>query len=150
MWKKCLVYIDDIIIFSTNFNDHLLALGEVFTALKKANLRVKPEKCHFLQSEVTFLGHVLSENGIRPDPSKTRDVLEFPVPHNVNTLQKFLGLVQWFRKFIKDLAFIAKLLFTLLRQDVKFEWTEVHQSAFEQLKGIFTTPPSIAVSSFYT
>ena len=88
-----------------------------------------------------FLGHVLSYDGIAPDPNKVKDLLEFQVPSDVKTLQRFLGLVQWFKKFVKHLAHIAKPLFTLLQKETAFIWTDTHQKAFEKLKNSFVSPP---------
>ena len=140
-WIKCLVYIDDIIIFSATFEEHLKALEDVFKALKTANLKVKPEKCQFLQSQVLFLGHLVSSQGIRPDPAKIQDLLDFPPPTSVKGVQQFLGLVQWFKKFIPNLAKTATPLYRLLRKDTPFDWTVAHQTAFE-----FQTPADRAGS----
>lgn len=147
-WKKCLVYIDDIIIFSDSFDEHLVALGEVLAALERANLKVKPEKCHFLQSNISFLGHIISPEGIKPDPAKVQDLVDFPIPNSVKQIQKFLGIVQWFRKFIPELAQTAKPLFSLLKKDDAFVWSSEHAVAFEKLKSAFTTPPILALPRF--
>ena len=81
-WDICLVYIDDLIIFSRTFDDHLLHLEQVFKRLREAHVCLKPSKCHFIQPEVQYLGHIVSAKGLRPNPSKLRAVEEFPTPQN--------------------------------------------------------------------
>ena len=79
-WKRCIIYIDDIILFSTTFDDHLTTIREVFDALTKANLKIKPSKCTFVRPELNFLGHVISANGISPNPDKIIALQSYPVP----------------------------------------------------------------------
>ena len=92
-WTTCLVYIDDIIIVGRTFDEHLNNLQHVFERLKQAGLKVQPHKCQFLQQQVTFLGHVISPNGISPDPAKTSKVEQWPTPTSKTEVQQFLGLV---------------------------------------------------------
>ena len=84
-----LVYIDDLIVFSESFYDHLVRLREIFNRLRSANLKLKPKKCAFVKPEVSFLGHVVSSEGIKPDPSKVEAVEKFPTPHNVRMVRAF-------------------------------------------------------------
>ena len=79
-WKICLIYIDDIIIFSKSFEEHLAHMDLVFTRLREANIKLKVSKCHFANPEVIYLGHIVSRNGIQPDPDKVSAVREFPIP----------------------------------------------------------------------
>ena len=88
-WDICLVYIDDLIIFSRSFDNHLLHLVQVFKRLREANLRLKPSKCHFVKSEVEYLGHVVSADGLKPNPAKIRAFQEFPIPNNVTGVKAF-------------------------------------------------------------
>ena len=81
-WSICLVYIDDLIIFSRTFDEHLQHLDQVFKRLRDANVRLKPSKCHFMKPEVEYLGHVVSAAGLKPNPAKIRAVQDFPVPKN--------------------------------------------------------------------
>ena len=103
--------------FSRSFDNHLLHLEQVFKRLREANLRLKPSKCHFVKSEVEYLGHVVSADGLKPNPAKIRAVQEFPVPNNVTGVKAFLGLCNYYRRFMKGFAPIAsplnKLTFNL-------------------------------------
>ena len=101
-WKICLVYLDDIIIFSRSFEEHVENLKEVFERLKEANLKLSPKKCHFFKKQVKFLGHIVSENGVSTDPSKIQAVKDWPVPKNVKEVRSFVGLTSYYRKFISN------------------------------------------------
>src|SRR3954471_3445065 len=98
-WTVCLVYLDDIIIFSQTFEEHLKKLTLVFDRLREANLKLKGSKCRFCLPEVQFLGHVVGADGIQPDPDKVKAVQEFPRPMKLNQLQSFLGLTSHYQKF---------------------------------------------------
>ena len=100
--RDCLLYLDDVIIFSSTFEEHLERLKTVFSRSKQHNLKLKPSKCEFLRSEVTYLGHVVSEAGIRTDPEKTKAVKNWPVPKNVKQVRAYLGFTGYYRRFIKD------------------------------------------------
>jgi len=147
-WQICLVYIDDIIVFSKDLTTHLERLGAVFKAIADANLKLKPKKCHILKKEVEFLGHIISENGILPDPKKTKVLEDYAVPKNVKQVQKFMGLVQWFRRFIPNLANIARPLYELLKKEVSFEMTDERIAALEKLRECLIKPPIVSFSMF--
>ena len=95
-WSSCLVYIDDIIIFSRTFQEHLYHLGEVFECLRSAGLKVKPSKCQLLHKSVNYLGHVVTREGVETDPQKTENVANWPAPSNAKELRQFLGLASYF------------------------------------------------------
>jgi len=136
-----MVYIDDIIIFSKSFDEHLLDLTDVFRRLEVAGLKVKPTKCEFAQKSVTFLGHVVSADGIRPDPTNTEKIKNFPVPKNVKGIQQFLGLAGYYRKFIMNFASIATPLNQLIKKTETFNWGTEQQIAFEILRNKLMNPP---------
>ena len=143
-WRNLLVYIDDIIVFSSNFDEHLLDLKEVFERMKKANLTFKASKCHILKAEVSYLGHIISKDGIRPDPDKIKAISAIPAPTNVELLRTFLGISGYYRKFVPNYSDICKPLYELTKSQTDFIWTQRHQQAFEQIKSILTSYPILA------
>ena len=143
LFKTCVVYVDDIVVYSNNMADHLTHLQEIFDRLKKAGLKLKPSKCHFAAKEVRYLGHLLSAQGVKPDPEKVEVVKSYPVPLSTKEVRSFLGLANYYRRFIRDFAKIAAPLYALLKKDVKFLWTEQCQQAFEKLHQRLVTHPII-------
>ncbi|KAL4136302.1 hypothetical protein QTP88_007850 [Uroleucon formosanum] len=119
---KCLVYLDDIIIYGKGLLDHNEKLRDVFERLRNHNLKIQPTKCEFLKQQCMYLGHIISENGIQPDPEKIKSVLQFPIPMSVKEIKSFLGLSGYYRKFIKSYSLISKPMTNLLRKDVTFNW----------------------------
>lgn len=112
--RDCLIYLDDIVIFSSNFEEHLEKLEAVFQRLHQNNLKLKGSKCEFFKHEVTYLGHIVSEDGIRTDPSKIEAVKTWPIPKSVKEIRQFLGFTGYYRRFIKGYASIARPLNDLL------------------------------------
>jgi hypothetical protein len=100
LWQACLVYFDDIIVFSSPFESHLDRLAAVFQRLARANLKIKTSKCQLFRSQVKFLGHLISRNGIAADPEKIRVVAEWPRPTNLTQLRSFVGLSSHYRRFV--------------------------------------------------
>ena len=97
----CIVYLDDVIVFSSTLEEHLETLEAVFKKLSDAGLKLKPSKCKFFQSSLTYLGHLISEEGIATDPSKIQAVKEWPVPESVSQVKSFLGFVGYYRGLLK-------------------------------------------------
>ena len=122
-WQTCLVYIDDIIIFSKTFDEHITHLAEVFTRLKSAGLKLKPKKCSIFQTEVAYLGHIVSRDGISTDPAKTKAIREWPTPTNVTEVRRFLGLCSYYRRFVPDFATTAQPLIHLTEKNISFTWS---------------------------
>lgn len=143
-WKTCLVYVDDILVFSNSFKEHLQHLEQIFTRLTEAGLTLKPSKCAFALSSVKYLGHVLTKDGVQVDVSKTDTVRSFPIPRNQKELRSFLGLCNYYRKFVKGYSRITNPLTALLCKDTPFTWTEECQSAFDKLRTALTTSPVLA------
>jgi len=141
----CLVYLDDIIVFSRTVEEHLERLVRVLGRLRSAGLKLKPEKCSLLQRSVSFLGHVVSGDGIATDPEKIKTVTEWPVPTSVKEVRSFLGLAGYYRRFVKGYANIAAPLHALTKKDQPFIWTEETQRAFEMLRDALTLPPVLAM-----
>ena len=128
-----IAYLDDIIIFSKTPQEHLSHICMVFEKLKTVNLSMKKSKCSFSSKEIQYLCHILSTTGIRPLPSKTHIIQHMNPPKTPKQVRAFLGLVGYYRKFIKGFAKITKPLTLLTRQQVKFDWTPEHQEAFIHL-----------------
>ena len=141
----CLVYLDDIVVFSKTIEEHLERLVRVLGRLRSAGLKLKPEKCRLIQKSVSFLGHVVSDKGIATDPEKTRLVSKWPVPASIKEVRSFLGLTGYYRRFVKNYATIAAPLHFLTKKDQPFVWTEETQKAFEALKEALTSPPILAM-----
>ncbi|CAG8695952.1 7919_t:CDS:1, partial [Ambispora gerdemannii] len=113
---------------------HLEHLEQTFQRLQEARLRLNIDKCHFCKEQLEFLGHIITRNGIRPDPTKVKKVKEFPQPTNITELRGFLGLVSYNRRFIQGFSNIAEPMHRLLKKDQHYEWKEEHEKAFQNLK----------------
>ena len=162
--RECLVYLDDVIIFSTTFEEHIDRLQAVFTRLLDYNLKLKATKCEFMKSEVTYLGHIVSRDGIRTDPEKTAAIENWPEPKTVKDVRAFLGFTGYYRRFIKNYARIARPLNDLLvghstaknnraskrprAKKTPFVWTDAQQMAFKTLKEKLTNPPVLAYADY--
>ena len=114
-WTSCLVYIDDIIIFSQTMQEHLHHLRDVFTRLRDANLKIKPAKCHLLQKSVDYLGHTISCEGVRANLAKIQCISAWKTPTDSKELKRFLGLASYYRRFVKKFAQIASPLHRLIQ-----------------------------------
>ena len=145
----CQPYMDDVITFTNgDFDLHLHQLENVLQRLQSAPMVAKPSKFKVLQRELKFLGHIISRHTIKPDPGKTEAVHSFPVPTCVRDLQSFLGLVNYYRRFVQRLATIAEPLYALLKKDIVFGWGRDQQSAFDLLKQALTSPPLMLLPNF--
>lgn len=135
------VYMDDVIVPSIDMEEGIVKLDRVLKVAAKNGLKINWNKCQFLQRKVNFLGYIIEDNTIKPSDEKTKAVANFPVPSDRKAIQRFLGLTSYFRKFIEGYAIIAKPLSDMLRKDSCFEFKEIHQIAFEQLKVALTSKP---------
>ena len=143
-WQTCLVYLDDVIVFSSDFQEHVHRLREVLLRIKSAGLKLKPAKCHFFRKQVAFLGHVVSEDGIATDPEKIQAVVSWPPPTNVTQVRAYLGFCSYYRRFIPNFSQIAHPLSRLTGKQVPFHWTKECNDAFEKLKGQLISAPIMA------
>ena len=143
-----LCYIDDILVFSRDVDSHLHTLELVLERLKKAGLKVKLKKCHFLKREVDFLGHKVSGDGLSMQGNKIKAILDYPAPKNIKTLRRFLGISGYYRSFIKGYASIAFPLTSLLKADKDFVWGNEQQKAFVQLKERLVQAPILSYPDF--
>jgi hypothetical protein len=142
--KFVVVFIDDILIYSKNEEEHAQHLWIVLTRLREHQLYAKFSKCAFWLEEIQFLGHVLSANEIVVDPSKVKDILEWKPSTTVDQVRSFLRLAGYYRKFIPDFSKLVKPITSLLKNDTKFNWSSRCNEAFEQLKVLLTTAPVLA------
>ena len=131
---RCLIYLDDLIVFSRTITEHIKNLEEVFKRLQQANLKIHPKKTHFLQEMVVFLGFQIDKHGIRVDPEKTKVIKEWPKPQGKKELQQFFGLANFYRQFIENFALKALPLSNMLKKGGNKEWTVECDAAFETLK----------------
>jgi len=131
---KVAVFIDDVIVGTETEEEHDKLVTEVIKRLEENNLYVKPKKYEWKVREVRFLGVVIGPEGIKIEKEKVKGVLEWPTPKCVKDVQKFLGLANYYRQFIEGFAFIARLLYDLIKKDKKWEWTERQEEVFRELK----------------
>lgn len=143
-WVTLLIYLDDVIITGKTFKEHLNNLGEVLSRFRKFGLKLKPTKCSLYREEVLFLGHVVGKDGVRANPSLVQDVEKWPVPQNLKELQAFLGLTNYYRRFVQGYADIARSLHNLTRKRVTYHWKAEQEVAFGALKKALTTTPILA------
>jgi len=134
-------YLDDLLIYSRTLKEHKRHVRLVLKRLQAAGLHIKPEKCQFHVTEVSFLGFLISEKGVRMDPAKVSAIMTWPVPRSVHDIQVFLGFANFYRRFIDKYSRIASAMTSLLKKGVPFQWTPKAQAAFENLKKAFTTAP---------
>jgi len=146
--KFVAVYLDDIIIYSRTFEQHIDHLKLVFEALRTATLKIKLKKGFFCFPNIAFLGHIVGRNGISPDPAKVEKIMNFPEPTNLKELRGALGLFSYYRKFVKDFSRIAKPLLMLLKKDTPFEWNTKQQNAFDYLKKKLMEAPILQYPDF--
>ena len=147
-WETCLFYLDDIIVFSSTWEEHLARLCEVFEHLRHAKLKLGATKCTFAAKEVNYLGHRVTEEGLLPDSSLLAAIREIPPPKTATEVRYFLGLAGYYRRYVKGFAAIAAPLHALTRKDAVFHWSEDCQAAFDQLKTLLTTSPITAFPDF--
>ena len=143
VWEEVIVYLDDIIVMATDFDNMIMSLRKVFTRFRSFNVRLKPHKCTFFAVEVEFLGKMVSGAGIRIAPDKLDAVQKWPTPKNAKQVMSFLGFMNYHRAHIPNYGEIAADLYALSNAK-SFEWTDRHQYCFEKLKHLITTAPVLA------
>ena len=143
-WSACLIYLDDVIIFSRTFDEHLERVRLVLDRIAAAGLKLKPRKCHLFAKEVTFLGHVLSSQGVLPNPDNIIKLLDWPGPRTVTEVRGFLGLGNYYRRFVRNFSQIAQPMTDLTKKGNSFWWSPACQKAFEDLKRILCSAEVMA------
>ncbi|XP_025267772.1 uncharacterized protein LOC112639094 [Camponotus floridanus] len=142
------VYLDDIVLYASSLREHELKFNKLAERLKKANLRLQPDKCEFLRKEVGYLGHIISDKGVKPDPEKIRAVRDFPRPKHAKNIKQFLGLAGYYRKFIPNFSKLAFPLTELLKKDREFKWNPEQEQAFTTLRDSLCTQPVLQYPDF--
>ena len=152
--RYCIIYLDDIIIFSKTPEEHLKRLHSVFEKLDEAGLRLKPGKCEFFKPQLEYLGHAVSKLGIETNPKKIAAIMNWPKPVTVTQVQSFLGFCNYYWKFIKHYAQVAKPLYQLISGDnakakkKEVEWSKECEEAFLKLKEICSNMPILAYADY--
>lgn len=146
--SRCFVYLDDIIVFGKNLREHNRNLMEVFERLREVNLKIHPGKCSFLKTEVLYLGHLISDKGILPDPTKSEVMKNYPQPKNADEVRRFVAFANYYRKFIQNFAAITCPLNKLLRKDIPFVFDKDCVSSFETLRKLLASPEILQFPNF--
>ena len=146
-FEVCLAYLDDIIVFSRDLDSHFERLEILFQRLREAQLKLKPSKCQLLRKQVSFLGYTVSQAGVGTDPDKIAAVRDWPVPQNLRQSRAFVGLCQYYRRFVPNFSGIAAPLHALTKKGARFEWTPACQQAFDQLKEALISADVLALPS---
>jgi hypothetical protein len=133
---KCLVYLDDVVVFGEDLRIHNDRLRDVFDRMRKYNMKLQPDKCEFLRKEVSYLG----QNGVRPDERRIEAVKDYPQPKTTRELKGFLGLAGYYCRFIPNFSRVAKPLTELLTKDTPYVWSDKTDEAFTSLKTTLTEP----------
>ncbi|MCG7878261.1 MAG: DDE-type integrase/transposase/recombinase [Candidatus Thiodiazotropha taylori] len=157
--KICAIYLDDLIIFSNSLEQHLERLDMVLNRLKECNLKLNPKKCFFLQTNVKYVGHIVSENGVQADPEKIEKIKNWPTPKNAEEVRQFTSFAGYYKRFVKDFSKIAKPLTDLhpstsvkngkkVKMSKPFVWHKIQSDAFEQLKTALSSPPILGYPDY--
>jgi len=134
LWRICLCYLDDVIVYATSQWEFLERQQTILSCLNNVGLKVKPSKCSLFKERISFLGHMVSAEGIDPQEEKIRSIQDWPVPKCVRDVHAFFGLASYYRKFVQNFASIAEPLSALTKKGVRFSWSPEAQEAFERLK----------------
>lgn len=146
--KHCFVYLDDIIIFGQSIEEHNSNLAIVLQRLRELGLKIQPDKCEFLKPELEYLGHIVTAEGVKPNPKKIEAVMNFKQPKTPTDVKSFLGLAGYYRKFIRNFSKIAKPLTELTKKETPFHWTDRTQNAFQILKDKLCSAPVLKFPDF--
>ena len=146
--KFAMVYLDDIIIYSKTFDEHLQHLNIVFELLRNAGFKIRLDKCKFIKEKMKYLGFIVSNEGISPDPKGIQPILNYKAPKNIDQLRSFLGMAGYYRKFVQNFADIAHPLTALTKKETAWKWGPEQEKAFQTLKTRLTTPPILRYPDF--
>lgn len=149
-YDKCLIYMDDLICIGRGLSSHNKNLIDIFTRLRQVNLKLNPSKCQFLKKDLLYLGHIVSAQGLKPDPEKTRVINNYPTPKCSDDVRRFVAFSNYYRRFIPKFAEIVIPLNKLLRKNTDFIWTDECEKSFQFLKRSLASPPILQYPDFST
>ncbi|UYV68635.1 K02A2.6-like, partial [Cordylochernes scorpioides] len=145
LWKGTCSFQDDILVYTKTWQEHIELLSKVFDELRQYNMKLKLSKCIFGRTEVKYLGHIISHNQLKPDPGKVKSIQDFPRPDTVKKVRQFMGLANYYRKFVKDFSKISFPLVRLTQKNQPFIWNEEVEESFANLKMALSTKPVLAI-----
>ncbi|KAL0852401.1 hypothetical protein ABMA28_000593 [Loxostege sticticalis] len=148
LYDTCIVYLDDILIYSVSLQDHIKKLKRVFDRLREHNFKVQLDKSEFLRKEVIYLGHTLTQEGLKPNEDKIKAIKKFPIPATQKEIKSFLGLVGYYRKFIPDFAKMTKPMTKCLKKNAKVTHTPEFIDSFNKSKDILCNAPVLQYPDF--
>lgn len=149
LYKFCFVYMDDIVIFSKSLQEHITHIEQIFSKLREFNLKVQLDKSEFLRKEVAYLGHVITPEGIKPNPDKIETIKKYPLPKTQKEIKAFLGLIGYYRRFIKDFARITQPFTKCLKKNSKIDITNTeYLESFNLCKQILINAPILQYPDF--
>ena len=146
--KNVVLYLDDILIHARTHEEHESVLRQALQLLDQHQFYLGLRKCQFQMTEVNYLGHVIKDGAVRPDPKKTQSVADWPPPRNLAELRSFVGLATWFRKFIQGFSRLTLPLTTLTKQNAKWDWSADCQASFEGIKQALSSASVLALPAF--
>lgn len=147
-WQFLFLYLDDLLIFSNSFQEHMQHIKFVLNRLREAKFTVNPEKASFCASEISYLGYLISQSGIRVNPARIQPILDYPIPKNIRQVRRFVGMCGFYAKFIPHMSDIIDPLNSLKRKASKFKWEASQQQAFDTLKHCLSNPPLLHSPDF--
>jgi hypothetical protein len=147
-WKLCLVYLDDVLVFSKSFEEHCAHLKLIFDRFREANVSLKADKCNFFARKTRYLGHVISADGIATDPRLVDKVRDCPAPKDRSELNTFLALARYYSSFVPHFSDVVEPMAVLLRKDVPWVWGPAQQAAFTEIKNLITSAPILIFPDF--
>jgi len=148
MEPHAFAYLDDIVIVTPTFDEHLEWLERVLDKIFAAGLTINPAKCEFCRSQVRYLGFIVQRDGLTVDPDKVQPILEYPPPRNVKQLRRLLDMSSWYRRFIPRFATLSEPLTRLLKKNQRWEWAEDQARAFEQIRSHLMAAPTLSCPDF--
>ena len=143
-WHICLIYLDDVLVFGSTFEEHMERVETVLSRIKEAGLKLKPDKCHLLQTSVNFLGHTISSYGVLPNPENLAKVKAWHIPQNVTQVRQILGLGSYYRRFIEEYSDLVRPLTQITRKFSPFIWSVECEQSFQALRNKLTSAEIMA------